>query len=258
VSEHPQFDEDFDLYALGVLEGDDKEALELHLAFCEDCTRRLEAARGRGAVLALAALAQVPRPELRARLLRRVHHSPSRGGAAQPVPARLLRWTAPVLALAALFLAIMYGHLQRENANLRLRIQDLEAQQRTLQEQTGRARAVLDVLTAPDTLQITLVKGRLAPAPQGKAFYNPAKGLLFYAANLPALPSGKTYELWLIPTQGNPIPAGTFNPDPKGNAEVVLPQLRAGIAAKALAITVEPAGGLPKPSSSPVLLGAVS
>jgi anti-sigma-K factor RskA len=114
---------------------------------------------------------------------------------------------------------------------------------------------VLELLTAPDTAKVTLVAGEAHPAPQGKVFYHPQKGLLFYAANLPALPSGKTYQLWLVPTHGNPISAGIFQTDAHGNGEVLLPQLPVGVAAKAFAVTVEPAGGVPQPTGPKVLVG---
>lgn len=258
MNEHPQFDEDFDLYAIGALDGDERESIELHLAHCDQCARRVEEARGRVAVLAFAAPAEVPNPEVRERLLRRVRATPVRTSFAGAASGRLGRWAVPVFALAALVFAILYGRLRSENTALNSRVRELEAQHRLLQEQTQRARVVLDVLTAPDTLNVTLVKGPAAPAPQGKAFYNPQKGLLFYAANMPQLSPEKTYELWVIPTAGNPIAAGTFNVDAKGNGDVVLPPLPSGISAKALAVTVEPAGGRTQPSTTPVLVGPVS
>ena len=51
---HPQFDEDFDLYALGTLEGEEERALESHLTGCPACAHKLEEARGRAARVALA------------------------------------------------------------------------------------------------------------------------------------------------------------------------------------------------------------
>ena len=37
---HPTREEDFDLYVLGALEGDEKLAIESHLAGCADCARK--------------------------------------------------------------------------------------------------------------------------------------------------------------------------------------------------------------------------
>jgi len=52
---HPTREEDFDLYVLGALEGDEKQAIESHLAACADCARKLAAARGRVAAISFAA-----------------------------------------------------------------------------------------------------------------------------------------------------------------------------------------------------------
>ena len=60
MSQHPQFDEDFDLLVLGALADQEKQALELHLAGCSECARKLQEARGRMAILALAAPSETP------------------------------------------------------------------------------------------------------------------------------------------------------------------------------------------------------
>lgn len=260
MNTHPQFDEDFDLYALGALEGDEKEAIELHLVHCDQCGRRMEEARGRVALMAFAAPAQVARPEVRERLLDRVRRDARRKivPGREPLLGRVLRWATPILALAVLVLALLCVHFRNENAEVKSRALELVARMEQLRAQTERASDVLDVLTAPETVKVTLVRGTTRAAPEGKAFYNPQKGLVFYAFNMPALSPQQTYELWVIPTQGSPVPAGIFSPDVKGNGEVLLPSLPSGIAAKAFAVTVEPAGGTTKPSGSPLLVGAVS
>ena len=56
---------------------------------------------------------------------------------------------------------------------------------------------------------------------------------------------GNTYQLWLI-GEGDPLPAGVFVPDEAGEATVLLQgEPRSG---QLVAITQEPAGGLPAPS----------
>ena len=77
----------------------------------------------------------------------------------------------------------------------------------------------------------------------------------FLASNLQALPPQKAYELWLIPMNGAPIPAGVFKPDAHGSAAVVEPPLPAGVQAKAFAITVEPESGSSAPTLPVVMLG---
>ena len=80
--------------------------------------------------------------------------------------------------------------------------------------------------------------------------------LIFLASNMPSLPPQKAYELWLIPTNGAPIPAGVFKPDVRGSATVIEPPLPAGVEAKAFAITVEPEQGSSTPTMPIVMMGA--
>jgi anti-sigma-K factor RskA len=76
------------------------------------------------------------------------------------------------------------------------------------------------------------------------------------ANNMPSLPSQKTYELWLIPMEGAPIPAGLFKPDAHGSATLINPPLPPGMQAKAFAITVENEAGAATPTMPIVMMGA--
>ena len=74
-------------------------------------------------------------------------------------------------------------------------------------------------------------------------------------ATASALPSARVYQLWAI-AGGQPISAGTFVPDAQGRYELVadVPSLLERPAA--LAVTVEPQGGVPSPTGPKYLLGA--
>lgn len=261
MSEHPQIEEMFDEYALGVLEGEEKRSFESHVKGCPECSHKLGEARARVALLALSAPQAHPSPAAKERLMDRVR-------AYRPLasPARLRApfwgWGVPLLAAAVIVLAIATVLLVRRNHEMEQRLKDLQGQVVLIQKretaEMARARTVLEILTSPRTLKVSLVAAPAHPVPQGKAFYNPQKGLLFYAANLPRLPSDRTYQLWLVPAQGKPISAGIFETDEHGNGEVLLPSLPPGITAKAFAVTVEPSGGEPQPTGKKVLIGAVS
>jgi anti-sigma-K factor RskA len=63
------------------------------------------------------------------------------------------------------------------------------------------------------------------------------------ASNLP--PAGKSYELWMLSVNGNPVPMGLMNSAGLAS-EAVTPELLQKLAsAKVLAISLEPQGGSP-------------
>jgi anti-sigma-K factor RskA len=275
VNGHPQYEPDFDLYALGTMEGEERAALESHLASCPHCAAKLEAARGRLALLALWAPAWTPSPAVRKRLMSSLKPLTPRPASPQklsiprgieaPKPWGIWRWLVPSFAGAMIVLVVLCALLFVRNRRLVQQVRDfrfqqqrLKAQVRETQAENAKARAVLDILTSPSTVKVDLAAAEVHPVPQGKALYNPEKGLLFYAAHLPALPDRRTYQLWLVPAKGNPVSAGIFEPDRNGAGSVLLPPLPVGLTAKAFAVTIEPAGGMPQPTGKKVLIGVVS
>ena len=63
---------------------------------------------------------------------------------------------------------------------------------------------------------------------------------IVYAFDLPAVPAGKTYELWWITEKAGPVNAGLFRPDTKGigRVEASLPADYGVIKAAAVASTI--------------------
>jgi anti-sigma-K factor RskA len=80
---------------------------------------------------------------------------------------------------------------------------------------------------------------------------------MFYSDTLSAAPPDKSYQLWLVPASGNPISAGILTPE-AGVGSRLVATMPTGIAAKAFAVTIEPAGGSPQPTGSKVLVGPAS
>jgi hypothetical protein len=272
MSEHEQFGEDLALYALGALDGQDQAKLEQHLATCASCRFELEKLRGDGALLALSTVG--PKPPLRARqrLIDAVakdadalvkpqpvenSYSPvGRGGVEET--ARRSWWG--VLGWAAAFAVLVFAlSLWRENSLLRETLASASSKAVQSDKELEYLRKVSAPIIAPEAQHVALVWTalKLPPSPQGKALYLSNRGsLVFLASNLPPLPSEKAYELWLIPKQGAPIPAGVFRPDAHGRATVVNPPLSSGTEAKAFAITIENAGGAASPTMPIVMMGA--
>jgi len=269
MSEHEQFAEDLALYAIDALTGEERANLEKHLATCSACKLELEQLRGDGALLALATMG--PKPPLRARqrLLdavakeiptsrakdaREMGHPGMEGRPGVVVPRRswwgVLGWaaTAAVLVFAA--------SLWKENVALRQTLASASAQAAQTTREMEAIRKIVAPIIEPDAQRVTLVSVKTPVQPQGKAFYlRNRSSLVFVANNMPPLPAQKAYELWLIPAQGAPIPAGVFKPDAHGSATVVNPPLPAGTEAKAFAITIENEAGATSPTMPIVMMG---
>jgi hypothetical protein len=252
MSAHEQFADGLALLALEALQGDERVTLEKHLEGCPSCRRELERLRGDMALLALSASGPAPPRRSRERLLRAIAKEPR---AQKIVPYRSAWTVLPWLAAAALLMLAGFFWQQSDRLSQQVaRLQDESAQQ---QAQLERAREVVSTLTSTDALRVTLVAAQTPPQPQGRAIYvRDRSSLIFLASNMPALPPQKSYELWLIPTNGAPIPAGMFKPDARGSATVVEPPLPGGVEAKAFAITVEPQQGSSAPTMPIVMMGA--
>jgi anti-sigma-K factor RskA len=248
---HEQFADDLALHALGSLSGDERTALEKHLQDCASCRRELYLLRGDMALLALSTAGPVPPARSRKRLI----------DAIAAVPRRTRRRTWPSWAfvpwVVAAALALVALDFWRSSTHLQYALTALRQQYREEHVQLRQTRDIVATLTATDAMRVTLVPAKTPPQPQGKAIYvRDRSSLIFLATNLPSVPQGKAYELWLIPVQGAPVPAGVFKPDAHGSATLLNPPLPPRAEAKAFAITVEPEQGSPAPTSQPIMLGS--
>jgi hypothetical protein len=257
--------EDLLLYAMQAMDAHDLAAVRLHLDQCSDCRRVLAEVNGDLALVAMSA-EQKPLPAgARDRFIQRLSAQAPRPHAAnaasiekRPAQRRspIWIWTGWVAAAASLIFAFaLQQRVQRLDTEL--------AQQRDVARQqaaaTARAQQVLDVLTAPAANRVLLTAAKAKPEPTGRAVYlADTGGLVFQANDLAQIASTKTYELWVIPANGQPpIPAGLFRPDASGNASVVLPTLPKGVPAKAFGVTIEKAEGSATPTAPIILVGSV-
>ena len=145
---------------------------------------------------------------------------------------------------------VFAASLWRENSALKQSVASLGSQTAQTTRELEDLRRIVAPIISPEAQRVTLVSAKTPPQPQGKAFYlRNRNSLLFVANNMPMLPPKRAYELWLIPTQGAPIPAGVFKPDAHGSATVVNPPLPAGAEAKAFAITIEDEAGSLTPTT---------
>jgi anti-sigma-K factor RskA len=253
MSEHDQYAEDFALYALNALEGDERAKIEEHLATCASCRLEVEQLRADMALLAISAAGSRPPQRARQRLLDAITREPRR----QPAASSRRGWWGWLGWAAAAAVLLFTLSLRRDISMLKERLVLARSRQVETTRQLDELRKIVAPIIAPEAQRVTLVATKASPQPQGKAFYlRDRASLVFVASNMPALPPRKAYELWLIPVAGNPIPAGMFRPDAHGSASVVNPPLPPGTAAKAFAITVESEAGAAAPTTPILMMGA--
>jgi anti-sigma-K factor RskA len=255
--------EDSDLYALGALDGEEKQELEAHVRLCSECEREVKAARQRVALLGLAAPVQTPPARVKAELLRRVRaeRPPATAGVvgekAEHKRGFGFGWLTPAFGVAAVVFAALAGVFWTRDVRDVQRIQALEgqlAQVQTHSQEIARASETTDkLLEMPGTTRVALMPQPGMPKGRGGVLYNAKMGMVACAGWLPAPPSGKSYQLWLVPAEGKPMSLHVF-----ANGEWEKPMsmtIAPGLEAKAFAITEEPEGGMPQPTGPKVLVG---
>ena len=215
---HPTREEDFDLYALGALEGDEKAAIETTWLPARAAPRSSPKRADALALLALAAPAVAPSPGVKARLMAQVR-SEKHGCSARPCcftssgadGGLFGRWWAAVLIPVGFALALASFVLWTQNRRLDQQLAALHSDMQREQQQTQTAREVADLITARDTMIVPLAPQPGMPKGSAHVMYNAKMGMLMYEGQLEANPANKSYQLWIVPTQGNPISAGVFN-----------------------------------------------
>ena len=203
-----------------------------------------------------------PAPELRARLLRSVSTSPT-STFTSPRPVAWWLATAASLALVA-GLTIYTAQLRTRITGLESELRDTRARADAAQQlmivaqrtATG-AQTAVAILTAPDVARVDLAGQQpVSPGASARAFWSRSRGMVFNASNLPPLPAGRTYQLWVVTAQA-PISAGLLTPDIQGSVSEVFntpPDIPQPIA---MAVTIEPAGGVPAPTGDKYLVGTL-
>jgi anti-sigma-K factor RskA len=270
VKDHTQFAEDVELLALGMLGDEDCAPLRRHLETCRDCRTRFEEARSLAALLALSAPEVEPSAQVRTRLLERLRTGrevakpvgvarPARGEQASPERPRVNYWKWANLGWAVatagmLCVMILTGI---ENTRVTHELTSLQMLVGEREQELARTRSVLDLLHSTGTVRVRLMSSTVKPLPDGRVFFHPKKGLLFFASNLPPLEEGKSYQLWYVPAEGAPASAGVFTPDARGNATMTIATSSMPGSPKAFAVTIEPEGGVAAPTGPEVLVGTL-
>ena len=248
--DHEEYLELAAIYALGALDGEDRLRFETHLASgCEICRDAIVGSEQVLADLALTAPLAAPPDSVRERLFERVRRDRHGRKETSSGPSRLLRALAAAATLAAVALGLYARTLHRRAETERVAREALERDLGSLTE-------TIEAFTAPATRAVSLSGQGDAQGAAAKAFLDPENRRLFlYVYNLPPPPPGRTYQLWLI-VGGSPVSMGTFGVEPDGRGRLDTASIPPFEGEVTVAVTVEPAGGVPQPTGPMVLVGS--
>lgn len=283
-------------YVLGALSPEETAAFELALATSKELVAEVDAYRAVVTKIGSASEIAPP-PALRARFLEKIAgqgvsastlndraSSPpntnttaapsepvappaltvSRGGASNAPrtdekPQTGRNWLTGIFAagLAASLIFAIQRNSQVSTLNTELAERDSILAARTVQ--LAQADSTLNTILEADR---NLVMVNLVQAPDSgptmRFFWNvkQQRGVLHTAGLRPA-EAGRVYQMWLI-KDGKAVPSRTFNTGADGKSlevNIELPENTVGVTA--VAITVEPTGGSPQPTSTPFLVGEI-
>ncbi|MDX2267683.1 MAG: anti-sigma factor [Bryobacter sp.] len=235
----------YELYALGLLDPADMAEVRSLLEAGDPATT-LGVSQALELTSAIGYLApdKKPSPALRRRLM-----------LASGAPERGLGWRWILgLAAATAVLSVVVWNIRQDVSAREARILALEAQLKTANTQLAQAQDLYDFLRQPSTIGVKFGDTPTAP-PRGQVFVNRDRGVLLLAANLPPMPAGQIFEMWLVPKGGAaPVPAGLFRAEAGQGVHyrsgpVDLPNLAA------IAVTLEPEAGSTTPTP-PILFAA--
>lgn len=268
MNEHPWLD-DAPAFVLGALDADERAAFEAHLegcAQCRDAVREHERVVG---ALAGHVPAVPPPPYLRTRVLEAAledrSNTADRAAQGLPEPAqgadarahRSFAWGPWLATAAAAGFAVWAGLSYRQSAmradRLATELESARGAVETLELAGARRDSLLAALTGPAVETVTLTS--TANEPRVRLFWNRGTDQMIVTAfDLPPAAAGRTYQLWGLAPDAQPVSLGTFDTGPDGRA-VVLRRLPSETAYAQSAVTEEPAGGSEQPTTNPFLVG---
>ena len=255
---HDQLGDQAAAYVLGALTPAERQVFEAHLAECALCAAEVHSLALVGAALARAVPPAEPAPAVRGRLLSSIaKNPPSRAQGRQRGWMAVAASVALVAALGGYALQLR-GRVTTLESRLRevtLRAESGDRQIADVRRTAAEAQSSLLVLVAPDLARIDLAGQPAAPTATARAFWSRSRGLVFTASNLPAPPRGRAYQLWVLTAQPAPISAGMLLPDASGRVNARFdtpPDLPRPVA---MAVTLEPEGGVPSPTGEKYLIG---
>lgn len=189
-------------------------------------------------------------------------HSPGRPAHGRGSVIRPLLALAAIVVVAAGIAAggVQIWRLARERAALQAavgaRVGTLASRVAALRAQLAARDSLIATLTGPQTRVIDLATYTVQ-GPRARLFWDQRTNQwTMFAQHLRPPDPGRTYQLWLI-ARGHPAPisAGTFAPDASGSVVMHAHYDMPPGTLQRVAVTQEPAGGVPFPTGAVVVAG---
>ena len=292
---HEQAREALEALALDALDAPERDAVMAHLAGCTTCQSELAVLENTANALAYAAapihMPPAQRDRIRARLLARaaadrgardpiatmappLRVEPAREAGratvtpirpAAPAPRRAFgpaAWMAMAASVVAVLGVSAFLNARRERDALRDALVSARAANGaqlaaldSLRTTVASRDRVLANLTGPQVAVMKLASAG-PTAPSGMMFWDQRRDAwTFVAHQVPMPKTGRTYQLWLV-TPTAKISAGTFTPTPNGEVMMQATYALPKDSLAAVAVTDEPMGGSPEPTTEPFLVAS--
>lgn len=253
-------DEHVDAYALGALEPEEVASVEAHLEHCARCQQLVAAARASVRAMLYGAPLVAPPPDLRARVLQRVHQvavsETARGTRANAHPETMsLAAPAETAGAETPDAGTAAGGGQHWGRLGRLVRSMLGG------EPAGGdpAADLLAALLGDPTCTVWSVAGTDdAPGASARLIGVPAgRDAVLVTSGLDHLPPDRAYQVWFL-RGGQPVPNALFRVAGGGRGRQVVHAPTRLEDFEVVAVTPEPAGGSPAPTGPIVLMGQLS
>ena len=248
------------LEALGILDAADEPALAAHLVDCETCRTDLAGRRAAVSVIGYDVPAAEPPPRLRVRVMERFQEPAGNIGPDRHFPSvgsglalfRSWAMSQRLYAAAAVVLAVGLGWSIGRIQGLNTELASERVQVVRLTTDLAHSRHRLEMLADRDVRVLAMSGQRIASAAHGTLVWSPQmQAVMIIVDRLPVLSGDKTYQLW-AETAATKASLGTFQPDAEGH--VIVDFGTPGTKGMpAIAVTIEPHGGMPRPTGEVAL-----